>query len=81
MKNRTVNNLKNIRFLFFLLGVAVSANAQTPPPFPDDVDDVAPVVPIDGWIIPIVILSSILGCYIIRKNIKEKNKMNFPEEI
>ncbi len=73
MKNRTVNNLKNIRFLFFLLGVAVSANAQTPPPFPDDVDDVAPVVPIDGWIIPIVILSSILGCYIIRKNIKEKN--------
>ena len=74
MKNRTVYNLKNIRlFLLFFLLIAVSANAQTPPPFPDDVDDVAPVVPIDGWIIPVIVLGSILGFYIIRRSIKENN--------
>lgn len=73
MKNRTVDNLKNIKFLFFLLLIAVGANAQTPPPFPDDVDDVAPVVPIDGWIIPVIVLGLTLGFYIIRKSIKENN--------
>lgn len=77
MKNRTVDSLKNIKlFLFFFLLVAVGANAQTPPPFPDDVDDVGnvpPAVPVDGWITPVVILSSILGCYIIRKSIRENN--------
>lgn len=73
MKNRTVDNLKNIRlflFFFFLL-IAVGANAQ--PPFPGDVDDVAPAAPVDSWIIPFIVLGSILGCYIIRKSIKEKN--------
>lgn len=71
MKNRIINNLKNSRLfslLAFLLA-AVGANAQ--PPFPDDVVDVPPPAPVDGWIIPVVILSLILGCYIIRKRIKE----------
>lgn len=70
--------MKNIKlfFLLFLLVVVVGAHAQPPPPFTDDVDDVGnvpPAVPVDGWIIPAVVLSSILGCYIIRKSIKENN--------
>jgi len=78
MKNKAINSLKNIKLflLLFLLVVVVGAHAQPPPPFPDDVDDVGnvpPAVPVDGWIIPAVILSSILGCYIIRKSIKENN--------
>ena len=76
MKNKTINSLKNIKlfFLLFLLVVAVGAHAQPPPPFTDDVDDagnVPPAVPVDDWIIPAVVLSSILGCYIIRKSIRE----------
>ena len=74
MKNRTVNNLKNIKFLFFFLLVAVGANAQ--PPFPGDVVDVPPPAPVDGWIIPFVVLGTILGCYVIRKSIKENNIIN-----
>jgi hypothetical protein len=73
VKNRTINNLKNIRLFLLLFLLAVGANAQSPPPFPDDVDDVAPVVPINDWIIPVAILGFLLGCYIIRRRIKENN--------
>ncbi|MDR7209217.1 hypothetical protein [Flavobacterium piscis] len=73
MKNRTINNLKNIR-LFFLLFLLVAIDTHAQPPFPGDVEDV-PTVPVDGWIIPVIVLGLILGCYIIRKSIIN-NKIN-----
>ncbi|EJL63669.1 hypothetical protein PMI10_02276 [Flavobacterium sp. CF136] len=78
MKNKAINSLKNIKLflLLFLLVVVVGAHAQPPPPFTDDVDDVGnvpPAVPVDDWIIPVIILGSILGCYIIRKSTRENN--------
>ncbi|MEP7094381.1 MAG: hypothetical protein ABI793_10015 [Flavobacterium sp.] len=57
--------------LLLLLLAVIDAHAQ--PPFPGDVVDVPPTVPVDAWIIPVIVLGSILGCCIIRKSINENN--------
>jgi hypothetical protein len=66
--------MKNIKLFFLLFLLTVAANAQ--PPFPGDVDDVDPPASVDDLIIPFVALGSILGCYFIRKNIKENDIIN-----
>ncbi|WP_123955362.1 hypothetical protein [Flavobacterium cheongpyeongense] len=60
--------MKNFKLFYLFLLVTVSLHAQ--PPFPGDVDDVEPPAPIDGWVIPSIILGSILGYRIIKRNHK-----------
>ena len=64
--NSIVKNIINRMCFIMIMFLSTVINAQTP--FPDNTEDV-PGAPIDDWIIPFIVLSSICGYYLLKKKI------------